>query len=144
MSKTTISAAATGLSSRRLFLAAGSAAAVFGALSTAAATHNPDAEIITLSEAVMTADRHYAECAHRCDSVTAQREDRRITEGDEAALENAAAAYYRARASLLSAQPKTTTGLRAVFKWLRQDCYLSQDEFETLVETLLASPALAV
>ncbi|WP_296713141.1 hypothetical protein [Rhodoblastus sp.] len=60
MSKTTISASATGLPSRRLFLAAGSAAAVLGALSTAARAEQADAKLIEAARAGIAAEEEYA------------------------------------------------------------------------------------
>ena len=60
MSKNTISASATGLPTRRLFLAAGPAAAVLGALSTAAKAEQPDAALIAASAAGIAAEAAYS------------------------------------------------------------------------------------
>jgi hypothetical protein len=59
MSKNTISASATGLPSRRLFLAAGPAAAVLGALSTAARAEQADAKLIEAARAGIAAEEEY-------------------------------------------------------------------------------------
>ena len=60
MSKNTISASATGLPSRRLFLAAGPAAAVMGTISTAANAEQPDARLIAVAAAGIAAEEEYA------------------------------------------------------------------------------------
>ncbi len=60
MSKNTISASATGLPTRRLFLAAGPAVAVMSALSTGAKAEHPDARLIAASLAGIAAEEEYA------------------------------------------------------------------------------------
>lgn len=60
MSKITVSASATGLPTRRLFLAAGPAAAVLGALSTAAKAEHADAKLIEWTRAGIAAEDEYA------------------------------------------------------------------------------------
>lgn len=58
MSKNTILASATGLPSRRLFLAVGSTAAVLGGLQTAAKAEHADAELIALGREFEAAWAH--------------------------------------------------------------------------------------
>ena len=60
MSNNTISASATGVSSRRLFLAAGPAAAIMGALSTAAKAEQSEAQLIAAARAGIAAEEEYA------------------------------------------------------------------------------------
>jgi hypothetical protein len=59
MSNDAFSASATGLPSRRLLLAAGSAAAVFSGLHNAVAS-SPDAELIALCASVLKVDAEFA------------------------------------------------------------------------------------
>lgn len=64
MSKNIISASATGLPSRRVFLAAGPTAAVLGAVSSAAKAGQGDAKLIEAARAAVKAEEDYA--ALRC------------------------------------------------------------------------------
>jgi hypothetical protein len=61
MSENIVSASATGLPSRRLFLAAGSAAAVFSGLHEAAASEGGDAALIALDRELEAAWAHERE-----------------------------------------------------------------------------------
>jgi hypothetical protein len=84
MSKNTISASAIGLPSRRLVLAAGAAAAVFGALSSAAQAEQSIASLIA-------AHRN----AHAAFSEACKREDDLCHDKESAAYEQAEADWER-------------------------------------------------
>jgi hypothetical protein len=100
--------------SRRVFLAAGPAAAVFASLSAAAR-----AEALSSDPIFAAIARHEATEARYCaackltDEVAAEQEGRAIAPADEAEFEAAEAANDSALEALLATPPTTTAGARA-------------------------------
>jgi hypothetical protein len=130
------------MNSRRVFLAAGPAAAVFASLSAAAR-----AEALSSDPIFPAIARHEAEEARYCaastltDEVVAEQEGRAITLADEAEFDAASAANDSALEALLATPPATKAGARAGL-----DYFMSLDDGHHLgdfAEALRDSPILA-
>jgi hypothetical protein len=128
--------------SRRVFLAAGPAAAVFASLSAAAR-----AEALAVDPVFAAIARHEATelafyaASNLTDEVMAEREGRAITPADEAEFERAEAAYDSALDELLATPPTTKAGARAALDYvigLDRGCPLAH-----FARTLRDSPILA-
>ena len=128
--------------SRRVFLAAGPAAAVFASLGAAAR-----AEALSSDPIFAAITRHEAAEARFCaastltDEVAAEREGRAITPADEAKFEDAEAAYDSALDALLATPLTTKAGARAGL-----DYFIGLDRGRPLADfarTLRDSPILA-
>jgi hypothetical protein len=109
MPNATVRASATALpnSSRRLFLAAGSAAAVFATVKRAAAsTAGADPIFAAIERHKLAFDTFCATCS-RTDDVLAQEQGREVTEADEAAYAAANDAEDEAIETLIQTAPTT-------------------------------------
>jgi hypothetical protein len=131
-----------GSNSRRRFLAAGSATAVFASLSAAARAEalssDPIFAAIALHEAT---ESRFVAASNRADEVAAEREGRAITRADEAEYEAASVANASALLELLATPPATKAGARAGL-----DYFISLDDGHHLgdfAEALRDSPILA-
>jgi hypothetical protein len=100
--------------SRRVFLAAGPAAAVFASLGAAARAEalSTDPIFAAIARHEATEVRYCAAC-NLTDEVVAEREGRAITPTDEAEFEAASAANDSALEALLATPPTTKAGARA-------------------------------
>jgi hypothetical protein len=145
---------------RRLFLAAGSASAVFGALAKAAAGPSPanpvfglraqaaytptagDDPIFAAIERHETAEVRYCAACNLTDEVAARNEQRVITAEDHAEFDAAQRNSDEALDVFLATAPTTRAGVRAFLRHcIDQD---SVEEFlAEALETLLDSPVLA-
>lgn len=128
--------------SRRVFLAAGPATAVFASLSAAARAEarssDPIFAAIARHEA---AESRFVAVSNLTDEVVAEHEGRAITPADEAEFEAASAANEYALEALLATPPATKAGARAGL-----DYFMSLDDGHHLVdfaEALRDSPILA-
>lgn len=107
------------MNSRRVFLAAGPAAAVFASLSAAAR-----AEALSSDPIFAAIARHEATESRFCvasmltDEVVAEHENRAITPADEAEFEAALRANDSALEALLATPPATKAGARAGLDYL--------------------------
>jgi len=129
--------------SRRLFLAAGSASAVFGSLAHATAAAPADADpIFAAIERHETAEVRYCAACNLTDEVAARIEQRAITDEDHAEFDAASRNSDEALDAFLETAPTTVAGVRAFLRHcIDQD---SVEEFLTeALETLLDSPVLA-
>ena len=131
-----------GSNSRRRFLAAGSATAVFASLSAAARAEalSSDPIFAAIARHEATENRFCAAC-NLTDEVRAQREGRAITPADEAEFEAASVASASALLVLLATPPMTKAGARAGL-----DYFMSLDDGHHLgdfAEALRDSPILA-
>jgi hypothetical protein len=139
--------------SRRLFLAAGSARAVFGALTQAVAQTADltfQAANLPLDPIFAALERHRA--AHRAflpmcdltDDVRAEREGREVTDADWAAYDVASAAETEALETLIDTPPTSKEGARAAIEWLADyDRGCQPSHVGQFAMTLLRSPVLA-
>jgi hypothetical protein len=144
MPNDTVRASATALpkSSRRLFLAAGTAAAVCATLKSAAGL-----EVDPIFAAIKRhneAWRAFGDACPRIDDIVAENEGREVTEADEEAYEAANDAEEEAFEALITLPPVTIAGMRAAMRYFI--------EFETdgiqgapdrFLTAMLASPVLA-
>lgn len=129
--------------SRRLFLAAGSASAVFGALTQAVAQSPKDADpIFAAIERHKAAEARYCAACAITDEVAAQNEDRVVTAEDHAEFTAAQINSDDALHAFLSAPPMTVAGVRAFLRHCIDEEPIEQFVGEAL-ETLLCSPILA-
>lgn len=129
--------------SRRLFLAAGSAATVFAAVGAAAAAEALPADAdARLFELVAEGKRWWKEICDICD----------LPEDDdpeyEKRLARAHSQYSAAFNEAISTVPQTVAGMRALLVWVKDDCCedisLPDENVAALVESVLASPVLAI
>ena len=148
MPNPTIRASGTALpiSSRRLFLAAGTAAAVFTTVKIAAAaiTSTDDDPIFAAIERHKQLFRIFCDLSNRTDEVAAEEEGREVTEADEAALDAASEAEMGAADELVATPPVTVAGMRAAIEHLvRYDAGCEPVALGRFLATLLESPVLA-
>jgi hypothetical protein len=125
---------------RRLFLAAGTAAAVFGALHAEASPPILDAEIFAAARAVEKVDEAYKRLAARADEWESA--GRELSPEDDAALYAASDVYEEALAALLSLAPSTVGGVRVMLKALAGDGLLERERAVDALEWLCDCPAL--
>ena len=128
--------------SRRVFLAAGPATAVFASLSAAARAEarSSDQIFAAIAHHKATESRYCAAC-NLTDEVTAQREGRAVTQADGAEYEAACVENASALLELLATPPATKAGARAGL-----DYFMSLDDGHHLgdfAEALRDSPILA-
>jgi hypothetical protein len=125
---------------RRLFLAAGPAAAVFATLRGAkAVTDTSAASDSRLFELVAEGKHWWKEIGDACDLPDPSPER-------EAALTEAHSHYQDAFDEAVETVPQTTAGIRALLAWVKTDCEgisLPDENVAALVDSLLASPVLA-
>jgi len=123
MPNLTVRASATALpnSSRRLFLAAGTAAAVCATLKTAVgiayAGAQPVDPIFAAIERHKTAWRAFSDACGLTDEVLAEEEGREVTEADEAAHNAAEEAERDAFYEAIGMAPVTVAGMRALLEY---------------------------
>lgn len=136
--------AAQSQTSRRLFLAAGSASAVFGALSQAVARRAPmDGDpVFAAIDRHLAAEARYCAACNLTDEVAAQDEGRVVTAEDRAEFTAAQINSDDALDAFLSAPPMTVAGVRAFLRHCIDEESIEQFVGEAL-ETLLRSPILA-
>lgn len=131
--------------SRRLFLAAGSAATVFSALSQAAAMAVTDDDpIFAALERHNAAERAFIRTCDLTDEVRAEEEGRIVTVADEAAKDSAREVEEAALQALIDTAPTSKAGARAAIEWLAhydRGCELRH--VGQFAMTLLRSPVLA-
>jgi len=143
---------------RRLFLAAGPATAVFAALAqtkdsppSPEPTPAPVADVSAIGgddpffAAIERHKRARADLNAVCgltDEVLAEQEGRRITEADEAIYERASEVECGALRSLAATAPSTLKGLLAGLVYLTQYAP-EEDSLETFIRTAAASQLLA-
>jgi hypothetical protein len=143
MPNPTVRANATALpnSSRRLFLAAGTAAALCASLKGAAALGVDP--IFAAIKHHNEAWRAFDDTCSRADNALARNEGREVTEADKAAVEAVNAAEQSAFEDLITLSPVTVPGMRAAINYFTEfetDCIPgATDKFLT---ALLASPVL--
>ncbi|MBM3654589.1 MAG: hypothetical protein FJX06_17505 [Alphaproteobacteria bacterium] len=129
--------------SRRLFLAAGSAATVFGALAQAAAASAPaDDPIFAAIERHQAAESRFGAACAMTDDVAAREERRVITGEDRAEFDAAERETNAAWDAFIVTSPTTISGVRAFL----QHC-IDQDSAgptAEALEVLIASPILSV
>ena len=125
--------------SRRLFLAAGSATAVFGALATAAEQeHDP---IFAAMERLKTAWAAYSDSCDLTDNVAREEKGETVSEADEAIHELARAEWDEAEAAFVATIPTTLAGARAAIAYLiKYDDGCVPDVSGSFLPSLLASP----
>ncbi len=129
--------------SRRLFLAAGSASAVFGALAQAAAASTADDPIFAAAERHKAAEARYSAACGLTDEAAARREGRAITPADHAEFEAAQRESDEALDAFLATTPATIAGVRVYLRHCIDE--ESIDQFVgAALETLLRSPVLLV
>lgn len=135
--------AAQSQTSRRLFLAAGSASAVFGALSQAVARAPMDGDpVFAAIDRHKAAEARYCAACNLTDKVAAQDEGRVVTAEDHAEFTAAQINSDDALDAFLSAPPMTVVGVRAFLRHCIDEESIEQFVGEAL-ETLLRSPILA-
>ncbi len=128
--------------SRRLFLAAGSAATVFGALAQAVAKGPMNADpIFAAIERHEAAEVRYCAACSLTDEAAAEHEARVVTAADHGEFAAAQLNSDDALDAFLSAPPMTVAGVRAFLRHCINEESLEQFLDEAL-ETLLRSPAL--
>jgi hypothetical protein len=127
---------------RRLFLAAGSAAAVFAALRIAPAAE-ADPVLAAIECHKIAADRHEAACG-LTDEVAAEQAGREITIANEAEYSAATDAEAAALFAMLSAPPRTAAGARAQIEYVLSFGFgLTEEALLTFLEALLRSQLMA-
>jgi hypothetical protein len=128
--------------SRRLFLAAGSAATVFGALTQAVAQTRVETDpIFAAIERHKAAEVRYCAACNLTDEVAAQNEDRVVTAEDHAEFTAAQLNSDDALDAFLSTPPMTVAGVRAFLRHCVDEESIEHFVDEAL-ETLLRSPVL--
>ncbi len=128
--------------SRRLFLAAGSASAVFGALAQAVASTSGDDPTFAAIERHKAAEARYCAACGLTDEAAARNERRVITAVDLNEFDEAERVCDEAMSDFLMTPPTTVAGVRSFLRHCIDEESLEQDLGEAL-ETLLRSPALA-
>jgi hypothetical protein len=131
--------------SRRLFLAAGSASAVFGALAQATVAAPADADpIFAAIDRHKVAERAFLVTCNLTDEVQAEREGREVTEADHAAWDSARDVEEAALQALIETAPTSKAGARAAIEWLAHyDRGCEPRHVGQFAMTLLSSPVLA-
>ncbi|PPD16941.1 MAG: hypothetical protein CTY30_07995 [Methylocystis sp.] len=131
--------------SRRLFLAAGSAATVFGALAQAAGAAPTQGDpIFAALERHKAAERAFIRTCDLTDEVRAADEGREVTEADEAAWDSARELEEAALQALVDTAPTSKAGARAAIEWLAHyDRGCDLRHVGQFAMTLLRSPVLA-
>lgn len=105
--------------SRRLFLAAGSSATVFGSLSAAAAASAPsDDPIFAAIQAHRLERARFEDACDLTDEVRAEQEGRVVTADDEAKFDAASRAEEAALERIASTRARTAAGFVAALKYL--------------------------
>ncbi len=131
--------------SRRLFIATGSASAVFGALAQAAGAAPTQGDpIFAALERHKAAERAFIRTCDLTDRVRAEQEGREVTEADEAAWDLARGVEEAAVQALIETAPTSKAGARAAIEWLAY--YDRGYEFRHVGQfamTPLLSPVLA-
>jgi hypothetical protein len=126
---------------RRLFLAAGPAAAVFATLRGAkAVTDTSAASDSRLFELIAEGKHWWEEIGDACDLPDPSPER-------EAKLTEAHARYQDAFDEAVETVPQTVAGMRALLSWVKTDCEgisLPDENVAALVDSLLASPVLTM
>jgi hypothetical protein len=126
---------------RRLFLAAGPAAAVFATLRGAKAVADTSAASDSrLFELIAQGKHWWEEIGHACDLPDPSPER-------EAKLTEAHSRYQDAFDEAVETAPQTVAGVRALLAWVKTDCEgisLPDENVASLVGSLLASPVLAM
>jgi hypothetical protein len=129
--------------SRRLFLAAGPASAVFAALGVAAAIPALDPVFAAIERHRAAWDAYGVTC-YRTDDVLAKQQGREVTQADEDAVEEAGEFERQAIADLIETPPQTTAGMRAAIAHLIAIEYGSVPEMGgRFLPALLQSPLFA-
>jgi hypothetical protein len=129
--------------SRRLFLAAGSASAVFGALAEAAAASTPpDDPTFAAIELHKAAEARYSAACKLTDDVAARQEGRVVTAADAAEFDEADHAYDEALSVFLMTPPTTVAGLRAFLRHCLDDDSIKRWSLGDAIETALGSTIL--
>jgi len=129
--------------SRRLFLAAGSASAVFGALAqAAAASATADDPIFAAIERHKAAEVRFNAACGLTDEMAARNERRIITTADHAEFEAAERGCDEAVDAFLTTVPTTIAGVGACLRHCVDEESIGQFIDEAL-ETLLRSPVLS-
>ena len=137
MSNVSVPAAATGLPSRRLFLAAGPASVVFASLRQAVAAE-PDPIFALIAEHERL-DRAWLALDWRLDDMA---KDDPSRDAVKAELEAALSAYHEARDLLETTPPQTLAGVIAYLREISREyrgCVLDV----SVIENALRSPALS-
>lgn len=131
--------------SRRLFLAAGSAATVFGALTQAVAQGPKDADpIFAAIERHKAALSAFEATCDLTDEVRADEQGREVAEADSLQHEAAGDAEIEALEALIETLPATKAGARAAIEWLAYyDRGYALSHVGQFAMTLLRSPVLA-
>jgi hypothetical protein len=131
--------------SRRLFLAAGSAAAVFATVKIAAA------ESVAVDPIFAAVDRHreawraFDAACSRTDNVVAEQEGRDVTDADEAAYDAANQSEVEAFDAFITLPPATVPGVRAAMTYFIEfETDLIPHAGERFVAALLKSPVLSI
>jgi hypothetical protein len=126
---------------RRLFLAAGPAAAVFATLRGAkAVTDTSAAADSRLFELIAEGKHWWKEIGDACDlpDPSPEREEK---------LAEAHSRYQDAFDEAVETIPQTVAGIRALLAWIKTDCEgisLPDENVASLVDSLLASPVLSM
>jgi hypothetical protein len=128
---------------RRTILTGIPAAAIgIGAILPVSAQQELDADILDISSRAIAADRRYCDMLAKCDEIAARHEGREVSAEDIAERDEASDTYRDLRWELLNSEPKTVRGIRAIFKFLKADPYLDDEDLEALIESMLVCPAL--
>jgi hypothetical protein len=136
---------------RRLFLAAGPAAAVFatlrGAKGSAISPEGADADLFALvGEGKHWWGRIDTYCT-LCDSVAARNEGREVLPEDQAKLDEAQENYDAALYAATDCVPQTIAGFRALLEWIAMDGHgigVNDELLAAFIANALASPVLAL
>lgn len=131
--------------SRRLFLAAGSAATVFGALSQAAAVAVTDDDpIFTAIDRHRFAWRALSQANDGICPVLAKEHDRKVSKADQVLYAAADKEESEALDALLGTAPTSKAGIRAAIEYLSEfDVTGFPDNLAAFHVSLLRSPVLA-
>jgi hypothetical protein len=130
--------------SRRLFLAAGSASAVFGALAQATAAAPADADpIFAAIERHKAAEARYDAACGLTDEVAARCEGRAITPADHREFDAASESADDALRGFIETTPATLAGVRGFLRHCIDEESLKDYSIYEALETLLHSPVLA-
>jgi hypothetical protein len=146
MTNAIVRPAATGLPipTRRLFLAAGSAAAVFATVKRAAGSTDSADPIFAAIERHKEAWRAFDTACSRTDNVVAEEEGREVTEADEAAWSASNAFEEEVFEALVTLPPETVAGMRAVIEYFVDfELDIIQGGPAKFLSALLQSPLLA-
>ena len=128
--------------SRRLFLAAGSATAVFGALATAAAQEADP--IYAAMERLKTTFQAFVDASDLTDDIAREQKGETVSEADKEIFEFAMAEWNEAEDAFIATIPTTLAGARAAIAYLVEydkDCV--PENSGRFLRTLVASPIFA-